>query len=199
MSLNSAIDAHSQILNLSDITADFWYNYSIKKSPGDGHCFLHSVIQSCNSQFPDKPSMNKDILIDLFRVEIHKNCSRYLPYVEDMSRDNLFLGFYDYVYNKNYNTAFGDLVPVIASRALGMGIMIVYKQEDKTMTVFIEHRENHSCENLFIFKDRDHYDALVTTLSPEHRSSAFDKNVIYGDCILSKCATDNKETDKACG
>ena len=143
--------------------------------------------------------MNKDILIDIFRVEILKNCSRYLPYVEDMSRENLFLGFYDYVYNKNYNTAFGDLVPVIASRALGMGIMIVYKQEDETMTVFIEHRENHTCENLFIFKDGDHYDALVTTLSPEHRSSAFDKNGIYGDCILSKCATDNKETDKACG
>ena len=143
--------------------------------------------------------MSKDILMDLIRVEIFENCNRYLPYVEDMSRDNLFLVFYDYVYNKNYNIAFGDLVPVITSHSLGMEIMIVYKQGDETMTVFIKHRENHPCEHLFIFKDGDHYDALVTTLFPVHQSSAFEKNGIYGDCYLSNCATDNTVTDKVCG
>ena len=132
-------------------------------------------------------------------MEILKNSSSYLPYAEDMSRDYLFLGVYDYVYNEYYSTTFGDLVPVITSHALGMRIMIVCKQGDETLTVFIEHRENHTCENVFIFKDGDHYDALVTTLSAEHRSSAYEKNRIYADCILSNCATDNKETDKACG
>ena len=115
-----------------------------------------------------------------------------------MSKDYLFLGVYDYVYNENYSTTFGDLVSVITSHALGMRIMIVCKQ-DETLNELIEHRENHTCENVFIFKDDDYYDALVTTLSVEHRSSAFEKNRIYADCIFSHCATDNKKTDKACG
>ena len=131
-------------------------------------------------------------------MAILKNCTRYLPYAEDMSRDYLFLGVYDYVYNEKYSTTFGDLVPVITPHALGMRIMIVCQQGDETFTVFIEHRENHTCENVFIFKDGDQYDALVTTFSAEHRIFAFEKNRIYADCILSNCATDNKETDKAC-
>ena len=72
--------------------------------------------------------MCKNILIKRINDEVFENFQHYLPFTDVMNPENLYYGLYDYIENKSYNTTFGDLVPEITARALGMGIVVIHKQ-----------------------------------------------------------------------
>ena len=51
------------------------------RSPGDGHCLLHSMVSSWNSQLPSYKAISMDsIKADVF-VETIKNADAYDPYM----------------------------------------------------------------------------------------------------------------------
>ena len=45
--------------NLS--TGLFWTTYHISKSPADGHCFMHSVVSTFNSNMSDSIGVKLDV------------------------------------------------------------------------------------------------------------------------------------------
>ena len=161
---NNVEDAHAQLAKPKVIRRKFWSKFKVVKSPGDGHCFLYSIVESYNSQHPNKPEMCKDILIKRINDEVVDNFQHYLPFIDDMSPDNLFCGLYDYIENKSYKTSFGYLVPEITSRALGMGIVVIHKHGDDDITSAVGNCDNPGeITYVYYHKDDEHYDGTVRT------------------------------------
>ena len=71
----------SQILNVinDDI---FSCIFETVPSPPDGHCFLHSIVASLNSQ---GKLITLDEVIQAIEFECFDNFSRYLPFMGDTS------------------------------------------------------------------------------------------------------------------
>ena len=74
----------------------------------------------------------------------------------------LYYGLYDYIENKSYNTTFGDLVPEITARALGMGIVVIHKQGNDDIMRAIYNRDNPG-EMIYVYyhKNDEHYDGTI--------------------------------------
>ena len=82
----------------------FWFSYNIVKSPGDGHCIMHSIVNSLNV------------------------CAASGVTIYDVNgRVDLLNGLSEYINDKIYDTSFGDLVPVILTNALSVNLLIVEK------------------------------------------------------------------------
>ena len=144
----------------------FWFKFKTVKSPGDGHCLLHSLVTSLRGQksvHSDLTFANYDIntLLTKLKEEVLANKQEYLPYIEGQSNLNLFTAMLEYVYRKCYDSAFGDLVPSIMSNALEKNIIIV-ECETNTLTVTTVGKQKH-CTNDFVvlLKNGHHYDGLV--------------------------------------
>ena len=60
----------------------FWLTYDIIKSPGDAHCFVHSVAKSWFSQLPDNSYFNKDVLLEKLKKETYDNAYQYFDYID---------------------------------------------------------------------------------------------------------------------
>ena len=93
------------------------------------------------------------------KLEAHKNYYLYLPFVIGASIDNLMRGFKNYVTRKQYNTSSGDLVPVIAARALKICLIVLKNIQSVYNLNVIEHHSDE--DKFFLVKTGDHYDAVV--------------------------------------
>ena len=71
----------------------FWCKHKVHKSVGDGHCFLYSLVNSFNSQYPQNIPITKELLVHYMKLVIQKNYYLYLPFVIGASFDNLMRGF----------------------------------------------------------------------------------------------------------
>ena len=60
---------------------------------------------------------------------------------------------------KQYNTLFGDLVPVIAARALKICLIVLKNIQSVYNIHVIEHHSDE--DKVFVVKTGDHYDAVV--------------------------------------
>ena len=135
--------------------------YSVLRSPGDGHCFIHSVVQSHNSQNPHAKRLTNTDLIKLLTDETLNNTDTYLPFMENKDINVLMTGLNDYVVNKHYDTSFGDLVPGIFSNAMSINILIITKTVTGHMKQLIECRSDSDTFNISVYKTGDHYDVIV--------------------------------------
>ena len=85
----------------------FWSTYKISKSIGDGHCLIHSIISSMNSQHSTK--LDHSFIVRMIEHEAESNDSRYLPAIEGCSRDVLRQQMKAYLNEKVYDSSFGML------------------------------------------------------------------------------------------
>lgn len=126
-----------------------------------------------------------------FIKETHQNKDAYLPFVNNNCISELRNGLKEYILNKNYDTAFGDLVPLIAANALGINIIIVSKQRSYEDVLVIPDNHKHH-KSVCILKTGDHYDSLFlrrnagnssdtgVTTSPRAKRGTYAKDNNYG-------------------
>lgn len=97
----------------------------IIQSPGDGHCLLHSVITSVANQFHWNISFEK-LLIKLYD-DVISNSNEYLMFLPSLgSEEALLQSLISYMFSKNYNQDFGDIIPRILANALNINFKIFF-------------------------------------------------------------------------
>ena len=79
--------------------------------------------------------------------------------MEDISLEKLKNGLSQYVPHSNYNTSFGDFVPVIVANAIHLNVIILMKSGMN----FTVHGIciNQSVNSVLVVKSSEHYDAIV--------------------------------------
>ena len=122
MGYNKCFDLREHIPN----EEQFWNHFSVLKSPGDGHCFIHSVSASVASMHPPECVSNAVILAKV-KNEVLSYTPWYIPFVDGASMMSLLNGMHGYVDHKRYDTPFGDIVPHIVANALEVDIIIMCK------------------------------------------------------------------------
>ena len=68
-------------MNVSYQLNSFWDDYELIKSLGDGHCFIHSVVVSYNSQIANKPSIKDRAHLSTFKFVIFEKFSCFIVLV----------------------------------------------------------------------------------------------------------------------
>ena len=96
-------------------------HFEIHASTGDGHCFLHSVVQFLDMSTYTNAMSLSELLADINSERI-SNSARYTPFYtpfySDSSITQLNAEMKMFVENKIYNTRFGDMVPLITTNVL---------------------------------------------------------------------------------
>ena len=90
-------------------------SFKIVKSPGDGFCLLHSMCVSLKAQFPHICDFNVTKLIKLLKEEAIRYKQIYSIAIK--SPGALEYEMYDYINNKNYDSDFGDIVPLLLANS----------------------------------------------------------------------------------
>ena len=94
---------------LSDILSQ--NKLELRISPDDGHCLLHSIITSWNTQLRLRTLINQHKIKCSFFVEAVKNYEIYLAFLVDSNACVYFAGLRRYLVNKIYNHALTDAAP----------------------------------------------------------------------------------------
>ena len=141
-------------------TKTIWSKYAIDKSPADGHCFMHSVIKSHSSQLLNFPHENIDSLLEKLKNETYNNASRYVEFIDGDGLTALHSGVTEYIYNKKYDTSYGDLIPNIIANAIMKNIIIVMKTKGNTRIELISCLEANQ-PSILVYKNGAHYDAII--------------------------------------
>lgn len=157
---------------------DFWDVYTVKKSIPDGHCLLYSVVESLNSQIDHLESVTIDGLIRIVRDETAAHMEYYSQFMIDTSNDNLFEYMNLYIYDKLYNTPYGDLVPLVLANALNINIVIISEgiQCLVAQTIHANSGDEVAGE-ILIYKSSEHYDGIILKQKFPHSNSAYMCNV----------------------
>ena len=159
---NSMSDKTFPSMNLSYQLNSFWNNYELIKSLGNGHCFIHSVVVSYNSQIVNKPSINGETLLNSIIRETISNSQRYVNYYDDECFDVLFSDMRKYVDHKQYNSLFGDIVLLIVVTVLQINIIIVEMDQNIIITTKITCPDDvRNCDHIYISKSGEYYDAIA--------------------------------------
>lgn len=135
-------------------------NYAIKKSPPDGHCLLHSIVANVES-------LTLKQLIDIITTEFYSNLPFYSIFLENP--DVIHQQFLNYIHHKQYNSALGDLIPLIISNALNRKIRIFNEQMQLEHEILSRVILNDS--PILVILRHEHYDAIIP-LSCSPRSSS---------------------------
>ena len=147
----------------------FWRDFNIHASPGDGHCFMHSVLRFLHNM----PVINLSIpclrnVFELLKLETISNIGYYTPFYDNFTKDQLLNQMKMYITDKVYDTRYGDLVPLVTSNALNIGIVIIEKMANGQHDVRIVQPRQNIISNtslIYVYKCGDHYDACLPTNS----------------------------------
>ena len=140
----------------------FWSHFQKKKSPGDGHCFVYSVINyyaACDAL----GNLEYDKLLEDILVETEQNIDTYGCLFDDRSTTQLRFQMHDYVWNKNYDSRFGDLIPLITANLLNANIMIIEEESGANTLQLVVPTTNqgNASSHILLFKNDYHYDACI--------------------------------------
>ena len=156
---SSKVEAGLKKCIVSNVETEFVDNLFEKiSSPMDGHCLVHSVITSL--EFQQNKFIYYKYLLHKIRNEVTDYASKYLDFIPSKCILQLKIQMCAYIDAFNYNTHFGDLLPLILSNILQMQIGIFEKTDQgyKFMKVCCEN--NDFDKILFVMKNGEHYDAL---------------------------------------
>ena len=171
----------------------FWLNYNIVKSPGDGHCLIHSVLTSLNFGLSAESNSNVNAsgLFSKLTDETVKHANRYVDFIDGNGSESLLCGLDEYIHDRKYDTSFGDLVPIILSNALSVNLLIVTKNGSRFEINLIECQFD-AIENphmLIVFKTGFHYDAIVPISLLVARTDQCTKSTSFESVRASHCAS----------
>ena len=126
------------------------------------------------------------MLIKCLHDETQRNAHVYARVFENASVTALLDGLHGYIDCKRYNTYFGDLVPVILSKALHIGLCIKEYKRGKIIDHYIQFENIRF--TVFLFKCADHYDAVVPKKCPSPSNCSLDvyycsPNVVYPSTV----------------
>ena len=142
----------------------FWKKYCIVKSPGDGHCFIHSIVTGIKSMHPSICHIQATDhgVLEALKAETICNAQTYIPISKGVSFESLMRGMNAYVYHKQYDSLFGDTVPNIISNALEINIMIIYKTDNMFRVQEISPINQSSPRRyIMVYKVGKHYDGVT--------------------------------------
>ena len=86
---------------------EFFNYYRVDRSPGDGHCLLHSIAHSYKAHWPDERALTIVDIINQIESEIIKYWERYIPFIRENTIQNLMSQTYDYTRKKIYDSDLG--------------------------------------------------------------------------------------------
>ena len=79
----------------------FWFDFDIHASPGDGHCFMHSVLQFLYKMPVTNPSkLCLRNVFELMKLETISNIGYYASFYVDTTRDQVIKQMKLYITNK---------------------------------------------------------------------------------------------------
>ena len=181
------------ILHIKAYKYKGWLNYNIVKSPGDGHCLIHSVLTSLNFGLSAESNSNVNAsgLFSKLTDETVKHVNRYVDFIDGNGSESLLCGLDEYIHDRKYDTSFGDLVPIILSNALSVNLLIVTKNGSRFEINLIECQFD-AIENphmLIVFKTGFHYDAIVPISLLVARTDQCTKSTSFESVRASHCAS----------
>ena len=144
-------------------SGDIWSYCDITKSPADGHCILHSFITSIKNQFLNGAKLDVDYLLSAMKSELSVYADVYATNVENNDVGLLYEGFEMYASVKQYDTIFGDLVPIILCNALNVDCMLIMEDSRGIIEAeFIKSAKRGVATNklIFLHKRGEHYNAI---------------------------------------
>ena len=142
-------------------------NYELHKSPGDGHCLIHSVLFGLKSA---GVIIEKQNIISAVETETIAHCSKYMSFYVNPSIETLLCEMTDYLHHKHYDSSFGDIVPYILANALEINIVIMHDMSF-IYDPYVVKCDNSCVDSNFITvcKRGMHYDAMTL----KHESNVF--------------------------
>ena len=152
---------------LSD--ASFGTLYDIKKSPGGGHCLLHSVIYGVNNQLFLQNTCDLNDIIELIRIETTSNIDLYVSFLVRGTRARLLAQMYMYIYEKKYDTPYEDMLPLVLSNALCLNLIILSQSaSDYEIHKVIAGLSGNSDKYILVHKYKDHNDGITIKAEINH-------------------------------
>ena len=111
-------------------------------------------------------SLKLDDILKAIKIDTVDNADTYVTFSDYLSTDILIRDMETYVYNRHYNTLFGDLVPYIIANSMKMNIIIISKPFRYEMR-YISSNNNQSTDSssyVFVYYDKKdlHYDAILS-------------------------------------
>lgn len=132
----------------------------IKKSPGDGHCLLHSICSSWHSQLPSKIHVTIESLKSGVFIETVLHADQYKPFLQ-LHSSSLYTGLRSYILDRHYNQGFGDLVPSVISNALNTRLIILDEGPQKSFGEIIVSPRTEPSNTITIHRQGDHYNGII--------------------------------------
>ena len=113
----------------------------------------------------------------MVRDEVTENANRYLQFLVDSSHHDLMYYMNLYVFNKMYNTDFGNLVPLVLANVLHINIAIISKDvHGYNVRVIHTNASTDTLGNILVYKTPDHYDSIILkTVTTGNSSKCCDK------------------------
>ena len=140
--------------------------FNVVQTRGDGHCLLYSIIGSWKNQIINiKPPSLHAIKCQIYTESIN-NADKYLAFLPQTTKSIFIKQLSDYITYKKYDTAFGDIAPMIISNSLSISITIINFQDDGSHhEILIVPDSAVSNIGIKIHRKRDHFSALRLALS----------------------------------
>jgi hypothetical protein len=166
----------------------FMNDFKFVPSPADGHCLLYSFITSYNSQMKHCDNLDYFVILNMIRIHTIRNINTYTIATNGSSQE-LILLMKRYIYSKDYDSNYCDIVPIILSRILCINICIIDKNSPNGFCMI---KCDRSTEVVYINKSGLHYDGLVRNedITPSVRDSIPDDKhedvYVIQNPILSK-------------
>ncbi len=136
----------------------------IKKSPPDGHCLMHSIVSSFNSQLPHLKSPTLTSLKADLRNHIHQHFTEYFIYGFNEHRIKLQLK--KYIVDKDFDSDLVDIAPLIFARLLRVRVEILDTDRNGTATSHSFDPPTPTPDCIRLHRRGMHYNGIILSAPP---------------------------------
>ena len=121
-------------------------DYTLKRVPGDGNCFFHSISNMTNKTITNLRQMAYD--------ELTSN-AMYKPFTCEQLTNVLKPRYWD--------GNLGDLIPPALARALNRTIFILFDCVTDSKWYYLHPAAGRTCSPIYLYLKHNHYHVLVPT------------------------------------
>ena len=161
------------------------FGFTIFPSSGDGHCILHSFQNSWQHQLSSSTKPSMEAIINGIFVECVLNRQSYVPFT-NLSVPAFVSQMKSYLLNRQYSSAFCDVVPLILSNAFQVGISVLNNVRGKLFTYEITPFSGSTNGHICVYRSSDHYSGLRPSVSQAKDT------IVDTHCTKSTVPTCNK-------